>query len=90
MALFAFCLKAIDRGCLFQRQANIIQPIQQALAAERVKLKADCGPVRTADRLGNQINGQFRVFRIGRIRQQGIAFICADLDRQNPVLKQLL
>ena len=44
-ALRGLCLICVDRGGFFHGQADIVQPVQQAMFAKRVHLELDLGAV---------------------------------------------
>src|ERR1700732_5633221 len=53
-------LVGIDRGLLLQGEADIVQPVHQAVLAERIDLEFHRAAVRPTDFLVGKIDGQRR------------------------------
>lgn len=81
-------------GCnlvfMLQRQADIIEPLQQELAAMLIQIEADGETLAVLNRFVLQINAQFVAFIRCRTLEQFLDLLFAQLDRQNAVLKAVI
>ena len=59
--------KAVDGGLVLERQADIVEAVQQAMLAEGIHLEADFGAIRTDDDLLLKVDADARIGAKGGI-----------------------
>src|SRR5581483_3647610 len=79
-----------DPVFVLQRQSDVIEPLKQAVAPERVNVKADLQTRIFADRPPFQINRQLIAFPRLRALEQLFHLLFAQADRQHPVLEAVI
>jgi hypothetical protein len=85
-----FLFVRFDRRRFDQREADVVQPFDEALLAEGIDLELDDPAVGTADLLRRQIDGQRRVrAALGVVLELGQIF-GRDPDRQDAVLEAIV
>ena len=65
-------LERVDLLYLLQRQADVVQAVQQALPAKVVEAKAYLCPMGPGDLHRFEVHRELRVFPVGGIRHQGL------------------
>src|SRR5688500_9035603 len=85
---FSLRLECADLVRVAQRKADLVQPVQQAVLAERIDLEAhDLGAAGGGYRLLVHVYGQFETGKRGAIVEQAVHFRLAQHDRQEAVLE---
>src|SRR5690606_12865130 len=79
-----------DRGILVQRQPDVVEPVQQAIALEVVDVELDHTAVGTADFLGFEVDGQRRVRAARGVVHELVEILRADRYRENAVLEAVI
>src|SRR4051794_18362841 len=83
-------LVAVDRGLLFHGEADVVEPVDQAMLAERVDLEFHRAAVRPADLLGCEIDAQRGIGAALGVVEQLVEIVLADADRQDAVLEAVV
>ncbi|CUX25040.1 hypothetical protein AGR7B_Cc270255 [Agrobacterium deltaense RV3] len=85
------CLfERVDGARMFERQADIVQTVQHAMALEFVDLEGDRAAIGAADFLTFQIDGENGVRSARRIVQQLFEVLGTDDDRQDAILETVI
>src|ERR1700722_8903383 len=83
-------LVAVDRALLFHGEADIVEPVHQAVLAEGIDLEFYGAAIGSADFLAGQIDRQRRVGTAFGIVEQFVEVVLGDADRQNAVLETVV
>ena len=80
----------IDQITLAQGEADIIEPLQQALLAERINLEVNDPAIRTPDLLFFKIDGDGGIGPARGIIEQLVDLLLGQADGQNAVLETII
>ena len=84
-------LEGVDRRRLLEGEADIVEPVQEAVLAERVEVEGDAAAVGTADLLLLEVDRQRRVgAALGVVEELFEVFRRLTVIGRMPFLKQLL
>ena len=89
-AACALLLEVRDLILLGEREADIVKPVQQAMLAMRVDVKADDAPVRPLNFLALEIDGQPRIGPAFGILEKFFKLVGRHPDRQHSVLEAVV
>src|SRR5260370_14699876 len=84
------CLIGVDRGLLLHGEADVVEPVQQAVLAERIDLELHRAAVGAADLLLGEIDAQRRIGAALGIVEQFVEVVLGEADRQNAVLDTII
>lgn len=82
--------EAVDRLALFERQADIVETVQQAMALELVEIELDQATIRAGDLEVFEVDGQDGVGAARGVVHQLVEVFWLTLIGRMPFLKQLL
>src|SRR4051794_9099396 len=83
-------LEAVDELALLEREANIVEAVQQAVLAEGIDVEADAAAIGTGDLLLLQIDAEDRIGPALGVVHQLVEIFLGDLDRQDAILEAVV
>src|SRR5581483_304632 len=83
-------LEAVDELALLEGEADILEPVQQAMLAESVDLELHAAAIGAGDLLLLEVDREDRVGAARSVVHQLVENVLGDLDRQNAVLEAVV
>src|SRR5688500_1747464 len=90
LALAVLLLERLDLAGVLEREADLVEPVQQGVLRERVYVEFEALAARGGHRLAFEVNGQAVAFGARRLAEQLVHDLRVELDEQQAVLEAVV